>query len=332
MAQDKPQPTAPSPLRQVGFHRLLVAARKMWLADAMASALGTVDQKAIKRELAEFAPHDALAILAKAGIRDEHIFPTPTLLIEKPTLIGYYRLLLGSPQKTFYGSGTGMGQFKTMEGTGTITHKQKQNLPAFCKTMCEALADLVRQISPHVTLRDVAELPLLTLGSQIQGANNNRIGQEANRGVFLAINEIVVGHIVKRTANEIVVKNAARRRVVITLASDPDVRIEEEASGGMLRKKVAIETKGGTDKSNAHNRAGESEKSHQKAKNAHFVEFWTLIALKGLKLSDLKKESPTTTAWFDVAHVLAREGIDWQSFREHVAHAVGIPTNEDSKR
>jgi|SRR6266567_6638705 len=40
----------------------------------------------------------------------------------------------------------------------------------------------------------------------------------------------------------------------------PDTRIQEEF-GGKLRNKVAIEIKGGTDVSNAHNRAGEAEKS-----------------------------------------------------------------------
>ena len=40
--------------------------------------------------------------------------------------------------------------------------------------------------------------------------------------------------------------------------------------------------KGGTDKSNAHNRAGEAEKSHQKARQQDFRECWTLIYKKGL--------------------------------------------------
>jgi hypothetical protein len=46
-------------------------------------------------------------------------------------------------------------------------------------------------MSPTITLRDVAELPLLTIGAQFQGSNNNIIGQQATVDVFLSIAEIV---------------------------------------------------------------------------------------------------------------------------------------------
>ncbi|MGZ6253369.1 MAG: XcyI family restriction endonuclease [Candidatus Binataceae bacterium] len=90
--------------------------------------------------------------------------------------------------------------------------------------------------------------------------------------------------------------------------SDPDLKIQEELEPGQVHNKVAIEIKGGTDKSNAHNRAGEAEKSHQKARAQEFNDFWTIIAKKGLNLEKLKSESPTTNRWFDVSQVLAREG------------------------
>ncbi|MGZ6228614.1 MAG: XcyI family restriction endonuclease, partial [Candidatus Binataceae bacterium] len=60
--------------------------------------------------------------------------------------------------------------------------------------------------------------------------------------------------------------------------SDPDLKIQEELEPGQVHNKVAIEIKGGTDKSNAHNRAGEAEKSHQKARAQEFNDFWTIIA------------------------------------------------------
>jgi len=112
--------------------------------------------------------------------------------------------------------------------------------------------------------------------------------------------------------------------VVIALASDPDVRIQEEF-GGRLQNKVAIEIKGGTDRSNAHNRAGEAEKSHQKARAEGFRDFWTIIAKAGLNLQKLSSESPTTNSWFDAPHVLGRKGEDWEEFRARVASQVGIP-------
>src|SRR5205809_582084 len=100
----------PSASRQINFHQLLVAARKTWLVDALADALSQVDPEEVKREISLSVPIDVQKVLAASGIRDEHIFPTPTVLTTKPTLIGYYRLLLGVPQKTFYAGNTGMGR------------------------------------------------------------------------------------------------------------------------------------------------------------------------------------------------------------------------------
>lgn len=89
--------------------------------------------------------------------------------------------------------------------------------------------------------------------------------------------------------------------------------------------KWPIEIKGGTDISNAHNRAGEAEKSHQKAKQQGFRDFWTLISKSGLSMDKLMQESPATNSWFDVAQVLARDGDDWKDFRSRFAGEAGIP-------
>ena len=239
-------------------------------------------------------------------------------------LLGYYRLLLGAPQKTFYAGGTGRGQFKSMEERGVLRAQQKAALHDLCIVMGAALAELVRQLAPALTPRDVRELPLLTLGAQFQGSANNAIGQQATEAVFIAIAELVNDHIVARESRRLTLTNAAGRAVVIALAGDPDVRIQE-VFGDALRNKVAIEIKGGSDRSNAHNRAGEAEKSHQKAKNEGYRDFWTVIAKHGLDMDKLRAESPTTNSWFDVAQVLARDGPDWQEFRSRLADAVGIP-------
>ncbi|MBZ5723754.1 MAG: XcyI family restriction endonuclease [Acidobacteriia bacterium] len=112
--------------------------------------------------------------------------------------------------------------------------------------------------------------------------------------------------------------------MVLTLSTDPDIRIQEEFEG-KLRNKVAIEIKGGTGVSNAHNRAGEAEKPHQKARKQGFRDFWTLISKSGLSMEKLQQESPTTNSWFDVAQVLARDGADWHDFRSRFAGEAGIP-------
>lgn len=313
----------PSPSRQVRFHQLLVAARKQWFIDALSEALGAVDQVAIKNEVIDYVPADAQKILASSGIRDEHIFPLPTVIEAKPSLVGYYRLLLGAPQKTFYSSSTGLGRFKSMEESSTASAASRPLIPDFCRAMAAPLAELVRQI-PNLSNRDISELPLLTYGSQLQGSHNTAIGKQAMQGVLVAISEIVAKHLIKKEPKRLTVRNAAGRAVAISLSHDPDVAIDEQI-GNVTHKKVAIEVKGGTDLSNAHNRAGEAEKSHLKAKRRGYPEFWTIISKAGLDVERLRAESQTSNHWFDVAEVLARKGQDWDDFRRRVAGVVGIP-------
>lgn len=263
--------------KQVVFHQLLVGARKTWLTDALREAVAEVDPAELKAQIARHVPAGALRLLARAGIRDEDVFPVPVVLEAKPTLVGYYRLLLGISQKEFYRGGTGLGAFKSMEEKGVLTERARRELPELCAALTKALADLVERLAPEVTPRDLSELALLTLGPTFHGSNNNAIGRQATNDVFVAITEIVGDFVTGGDERKLLLTNSASREVGIFLGADPDVRIEERFGQGW-RKKVAIEIKGGTDRSNAHNRAGEAEKSHQKAKNdLGFIDFWTII-------------------------------------------------------
>ncbi|MFQ6027300.1 MAG: XcyI family restriction endonuclease [Dehalococcoidia bacterium] len=319
------RPIVPLPAsRQVAFHQLLVGARKKWLVDALREALRSVDLARLRREIIEYVPDDVQSILASAGIRDEYAFPTPALLEAQPTLVGYYRLLLGVSQKAFYRAETGMSRFKSMESTGRINENQKDQLPIFCAAMCQSISDLVRQLSPSVTQRDIDELPLLTLGAQFQGGNNVGIGKQATEDVFLSILEVVKDHITSRTNRTVTITNAAGREVIVSLGADPDVNVQERV-GASFSKKVAVEIKGGTDVSNIHNRAGEAEKSHQKARSEGYLECWTIIMKKGVDETRLQSESPTTNSWFDAAEILGRDGPDWERFKNRIIEIVGIP-------
>jgi hypothetical protein len=141
----------PSSSRQVAFHQLLVAARKSLLLDALREALRGADPNTIKKQLSTYVPVDVQKVLAASGIRDEHVFPVPALLESKPTLVGYYRLLLGVPQKTFYKGNTGMGQFKSMETRGLLKPTKRPDLEGFCAAMAHSLAELVRQMAPPIS-------------------------------------------------------------------------------------------------------------------------------------------------------------------------------------
>jgi len=109
-----------SPSRQVIFHQMLVAARETTLMDALSEALGEVDPNLLKKQISHYVPAAAQKRLAACGIRDEHVFPVPGILEQKPTLVGYYRLMLGISQKRFYRKGTAMGPFKSMEARGLL--------------------------------------------------------------------------------------------------------------------------------------------------------------------------------------------------------------------
>lgn len=313
--------------KQVAFHQLLAGARKTVLADALSAAMRAADQEKVKAELSDLIPRDVQKALAATGIRDEWVFPSPTVLREQPTLVGYYRLLLGISQKEFYRGETGMGPLKSMEVSANLSDRQDKLLPEFCRAMASALSDLVRQLSPVMTPRDVSELPLLSLGAQFQGGNNVTIGKRATAEVFLAIAELVEPHLASRTESKLHLRNAAGREVTIRLGADPDVSIDE-AVGSVVHSHVAVEIKGGTDTSNVHNRAGEAEKSHQKAREAGYRDFWTIILLKNVDVAKLHSESPTTTSWFDAAEVLGRSGPSWDDFCERLASAVGIPLTD----
>ena len=217
-----------SPLRQVIFHQMLVAARKTALMDALSQALAEVDPNLLKRQISHYVPAAAQKRLAASGIRDEHVFPVPAILERKPTLVGYYRLMLGISQKRFFRKGSEMGPFKSMETRGLLNPKRRPDIESFCAIMAEHLAELVRQISPKITRRDVSELPLVTLGARLYGSNNNAIGKKATLDVFISVAEIVKYFIVSQDAKTITILNASKRKVVLALGADPDIRIQEE--------------------------------------------------------------------------------------------------------
>ena len=220
----RPQSTPlnpPGPSRQVQFYQLLVAARKEWLMDALSEALGKADPNIVKEQIIKYVPVEAQKVLAASGVRDEHVFPLPVVIETKPSLVGYFRLLLGIPQKSFYKGKTGMGAVRSMEETGLASPKQQRRISEFCEAMARPLAELVKQV-PNITSKDIAELPLLTYGAQLQGSNNTAIGKKAMQDVFIAVSEVMGDHIVKQEPDKLTVRNAAGRSVSISLAHDPD--------------------------------------------------------------------------------------------------------------
>lgn len=314
----------PPVTKQLAVHQMLLVFRKSVLHGALLDALGDVDPHVVSSELGALAPAAGRQTLATAGIRDEFAFATPSLLRHSPKLLGYYRLLLGISQKQFYAAATGLSAFRRMEDRGVVSEAMDVRLEELCEALNAAMGDLISQISPTITAQDVDQLPLLVLGAQIDGSLRVKIGATATSGVFDSVKAAVAEKVAVTDVSptEVTFVNASGRSVWIRLAADPDAVIEEEISGQRVFK-VAIEIKGGTDRSNAHNRAGEAEKSHQKVSGSA-SDFWTVISLRGVDLAALRTESPTTKKWFDVSEVVAMSGPDWDSFKSALAIACGI--------
>ena len=122
------------------------------------------------------------------------------------------------------------------------------------------------------------------------------------------------------------IRNAAGRTVFIEFAPDPDIIIREEMRPGNFRQLIAIEVKAGSDFSNIHNRIGEAEKSHQKAKASGFVECWTVVNVDNIDVTMAHRESPSTNRFYRISALVAAAGDHYQDFKDRVISLTGIPT------
>lgn len=312
-----------SPDLQVSFYQRLEAVRQVYLWPALSDTVSRVDLRVVDRELREMTPEGAIQLIARWGLRGETFFPVPVLLRENPFLLGYYRLLYGLSQKEFYGKGP-FGRFKSMEDRGEISPRAERELTELCRSLAETGARLASKLDP--VSRDLLhELQLLTLGPQFRGSANTKIGDAATQQVFDIIRSIVGDHITEMTRRSMTLTNAAGRLVLIEFASDPDVHVTEKMSNA-VRQILSIEIKGGADVSNIHNRLGEAEKSHLKAKKLGCSEFWTILRVP-LTADVASRGSPTTTRFFQLDEILQSDGERARMFREELVARLGITSD-----
>jgi hypothetical protein len=191
--------------------------------------------------------------------------------------------------------------------------------------MCEAGTQLLTGILDQPPSRALLDdLTLLTLGPQLRGGANVRRGTAGIALVFNVIREIVGEYIVVAESRRITIRNAARRKVLIEFAADPDIVIREEMREGFYRNIVAIEVKGGKDFSNIHNRIGEAEKSHQKARAGGYVECWTVVNVDRIDRAMAARESPTSNRFYRISSLAAAEGDEYGEFRDLIVSMTGI--------
>lgn len=319
----------PAPKLQIAFAFALKQFRAVYLQNALLQTVRDMSIVELDRQLAQFVPAADLASMAQHGLRAELLFAVPAVLEANPYLLGYYRLLLGYSQKEFYGrdKGFGVGCFKSMEEKGKAGKEAAANLPALCAAFCEAASALLQGLGPLRLSRELLDdLTLLTVGPQLRGGANNQRGAAGIVQVFEIIREIVAHAIAEVRESSMAVNSATGRPVLIEFASDPDIIIREEMAHQHYRNVVAIEIKSGTDVSNIHNRIGEAEKSHQKARQRGFTECWTVVNVGRLDMVKARGESPSTDRFYSLASLVTRAGDEYDDFRRRVMSLTSIPS------
>lgn len=314
----------PLPQLQIDFAFALEQIRGFYLQEALSKAVVTLNIAEIDAELSKFVPGDSLVKLAAHGLRGELMFAVPCVLRAERRLLGYYRLLLGYSQKQFYGT-PGISRFRSMEGSGSLNRVQEDLLGPLCMALADASRLLLDGIgAKRISKELLDDLSLLTVGPQLRGGHNVRAGTAGIVKVFDAISAIVAHATTETEPQLIEIKNAAGRRVLIRFASDPDIRIQEEMTSTSLRNIIAIEVKAGVDFSNVHNRIGEAEKSHQKAKADGYVERWTVINVDRMDMAMAHRESPSTDRFYRLSQIDAGTGDEYQDFYNRVVALTGI--------
>jgi len=196
-----------------------------------------------------------------------------------------------------------------------------------CLALAQRASELLHDMGvKKITLDLLDDLSLLTLGPQLRGGHNTKLGQMANRAVFELIESIVTRSVQKATDTRLELVNAAKRNVEIAFSSDPDISVREAISSKTMKNVVAIEIKGGTDKSNVWNRLGEAEKSHQSAKQRGFVEFWTIYNVPEMDLEKAHEKSPTTHRFYSLPRLLDKDSEEFEDFRDRLVSLLGIAT------
>ncbi|MCB9234849.1 MAG: XcyI family restriction endonuclease [Bacteroidia bacterium] len=319
MPQSRPYPVL-DPQLQIDFFEKLQEIKEQYFYPVLKKSIKKVAIKEINDELDLFAPAEGIQKLAQFSLRGEVFFPVPCLLKANPFLLGYYRLLLGFSQKEFYSKGP-FGSFKSMEEKGKLLSHTEENLNRLCTSLCNSSMVLVDALD-LIRLKSVEELQLLTIGPQFRGSMNNILGQHATRKTFEIIKSIVDPYIDSVDPNRIVVTNESGRKVEIRFASDPDIEIFESLNS-RTKGLISIEIKGGRDVSNIHNRIGEAEKSHQKAKKRGFFEFMTIVSVE-VSYDTLAQESPTTSHFFNLDKISDKSSAEFAAFSENLGSVIGI--------
>jgi hypothetical protein len=301
----------------IDLYQELVKARDLQLQPALNEAVRAVGVTRIDADLQRLVPPSALNQVAGLGLRGERVFPVPSIIAHAPPLIGYYRMLLGISKKEFsQPKRLSYGPWVNAEETGRLSTRLHPLLDSFCAALIEPLTQAVL-VMGQFTDRDLSDITLLTLGSTLQGGRNNIIGEEAAANVFKVLTTLFSPWITTQTTKVLLLQLPSGHTAEIKVGRDPDIQMNLRFSL-QSTPLIAIEIKGGNDSSNAHNRAGEAEKSQLKAKRNGYNHRWTIIKMEGVARTQIRDHTPSSTAIFEASAILGQTGPDWEAFTQLV--------------
>lgn len=304
-------------------------ARNTQLDTAVMMTAGKIDPRFLKEDSLRCVPGNGLGLAQQLGIRDELVYALPCMLRQEPALIGYYRMLLGYSLKQFYATESGLSSFREME-EGIIPQSiSDEDLLLFCSIFNDSMSEFLVQAKRDSIIKDLRDLPIMTLGVYVDGVWRNRVGQGAAESVASSMLDILTHSDYEKISGDapsefVLLAPDGFRRFRVHSASDPDIAVTE-ITNSSERKVLCIEVKGGQDVANVHNRAGEAEKSHQKAKRDGWPKTWTVILWSSLSEEQRKKiqvEAPTTDEWFDVNQVCSESGESYKRFSERLVSTL----------
>jgi len=240
-------------------------------------------------------------------------------------------MLLGVSKKDFsQANKLGYGPWAGAEDRNVISRTLEPYVEDFCRALVKPLVELVDATKPLKPLddRDLNDLALLTLGPTLQGGRNNLIGRQASVDVFAALYGLVGPWLTLDTPARVQFQTPHGVMYELLVGSDPDISLSQLVmDDGHVTTRyliIAMEIKGGEDVSNAHNRVGEAEKSHLKAKAQGYRDRWTIMVMRGLDRRRLADETPSSTQLFDARAIRQQSGADWDSFRRLFGTIIGV--------
>jgi len=256
----------------------------------------------------------ALQSVRESGADAHQVFAHPSVIVERPHLIAYYRNLVAISRK---------GISQILFGTESYEAGKRKEITeekaeAVCVTLNRIIAGVIDKTRGY-KVELSRQTVLAEIGTELQGTWANIIGTGAARRVEEILDEYISSKKLgeKIGPGKFRLENGWR----IVFGSEPDVAFYD-AKG---TKQIAIEIKGSLDKAGAQTRYGEAKKSFGKqiAENPRCHTVYVASCFTDAVISQIKADGQVR-AWENLTSILYDED-EKARFLERLFHRVRAP-------